>query len=69
MNEPKLHIGIMYQPEIIFRLNERYLLAPNGVPFEAIQKVEYKDGRIWLNGEPTDEEELLFEPVRYSKAS
>lgn len=69
MIEPKLHIGIMYQPEIIFRLNERYLLAPNGVPFEAIQKAEYKEGRIWLNGEPTDVDELLFEPVRYSKAS
>jgi stage II sporulation protein D len=69
MREPHLSIGIMYQPEIIFRLNERHLLAPNGVPFEAIQKVEYIDGKIWFNDEMTDEEELLFEPVRYSKAS
>lgn len=59
----------MYQPEIIFRLNERYLLAPNGVPFEGIQKVEYLDGKIWLNDEMTDEEELIFEPVRYHEAS
>ena len=69
MLEPKLQIGIMYQPEIIFRLNERYLLTPNGVPFEGIQKVEYIDGHIWLNGEMTDEESLVFEPVRYHEAS
>ena len=59
----------MYQQEIIFRLNERYLLAPYGVPLEGIQKVEYKDGKIWFNDEITDEEELLFEPVRYRESS
>lgn len=59
----------MYQQEIIFRLNERYLLAPYGVPLEGIQKVEYLDGKIWLNGEISDEEELLFEPVRYRESS
>lgn len=69
MNEPQLSIGIMYQPEIIFRLNERYLLAPNGVPFEKMHKVNYRDGKIWLNDEMTDEEFLLFEPVRYHEAS
>ena len=69
MNEPQLRIGIMYQPEIIFRLNETYLLAPNGVPYEAIQKVNYRDGKIWLNDEPVDEEILVFNPVRYQKAS
>ncbi|MDP2887745.1 MAG: SpoIID/LytB domain-containing protein [Bacteroidota bacterium] len=69
MKEPQISIGIMYQPEIIFRLNERYLLAPNGVPFEKLQKVNYRDGKIWLNDEMTDEEELLFEPVRYHEAS
>ncbi|MDO9615992.1 MAG: SpoIID/LytB domain-containing protein [Bacteroidota bacterium] len=69
MNEPQLCIGIMYQPEIIFRLNERYLLAPNGVPFEKLHKVNYRDGKIWLDDEMTDEEELLFEPVRYREAS
>lgn len=69
INEPQLSIGIMYQQEIIFRLNERYLLAPNGVPLEGIHKVEYIDGKIWLNNEITDEEELLFEPVRYHESS
>lgn len=59
----------MYQQEIIFRLNERYLLAPYGVPLEGIQKVEYIDGKIWFNNEITDEEELLFEPVRYRESS
>jgi len=69
MNEPQLRIGIMYQPEIIFRLNETYLLAPNGVPYEGIQKVNYRDGKIWLNDEPVDEEILVFNPVRYREAS
>jgi len=59
----------MNQPEIIFRLNETYLLAPNGVPYERIHKVECREGRIWLNNEMADEESLLFEPVRYLKAS
>lgn len=69
MTEPQLRIGIMYQPEIIFRLNERYLLAPNGVPFEGIQKVNYREGKIWLNDEMVDEDILVFEPVRYHEAS
>ena len=69
MNEPKLRIGIMFQPEIIFRLNETYLLAPNGVPYEGIQKVNYREGKIWLNDELIDEETLVFEPVRYHEAS
>jgi SpoIID/LytB domain protein len=69
INDPLLSVGIMYQQEIIFRLNERYLLAPHGIPFEGIQKVEYLDGKIWLNNEITDEEELIFEPVRYHESS
>jgi len=67
--EPHLRIGIMYEPEIIFRLNETYLLAPNGIPYEGIQKVNYREGRIWLNEELVDEETLIFEPVRYHEAS
>jgi stage II sporulation protein D len=69
MKEPYLRIGIMNQPEIIFRLNETYLLAPNGVPYERIHKVECRNGRIWLNNELADEESLLFEPVRYRESS
>lgn len=69
MNEPQLRIGIMYQPEIIFKLNEKYLLAPNGVPYEGIQKANYRESKIWLNDEPTDEEILVFKPVRYREAS
>ena len=69
MTEPHLRIGIMYRQEIIFRLNERYLLAPNSVPFEGIHKVEYRDGQIWLNDEMTDDETLVFNPVRYHEAS
>ena len=69
MIEPHLRIGIMYEPEIIFRLNETYLLAPNGVPYEGIQKVNFREGKIWLNDELMDEETLIFEPVRYHEAS
>lgn len=69
MTEPHLRIGIMYHPEIIFRLNETYLLAPNGVPYEGIQKVNYRDGKIWLNDELVDEKTLVFNPVRYHEAS
>lgn len=67
--EPQLIIGIMYEPEIIFRLNETYLLAPNGVPYEKIHKVNYRQGKIWLNDELVDEDYLLFQPVRYHEAS
>ncbi len=69
MQEPRLRVGIMYQPEIIFRLNGTYLLAPNGTPYERIQKVNYREGKIWLNDEPVDDEILVFEPVRYNEAS
>lgn len=69
MNEPHLRIGIMYQPEIIFRLNEHYLLSPNGIPYERIHKVNYLDGKIMLNNEIQDHDTLLFEPVRYHEAS
>jgi len=69
MNEPYLSIGILYEPEIIFKLNETYLLAPNGLPYEGIQKVNYREGKIWLNEEVIDEELLDFQPVRYHEAS
>ncbi|MGE5394011.1 MAG: SpoIID/LytB domain-containing protein [Candidatus Saccharibacteria bacterium] len=69
MNEPQLSIGIMAHSEIIFRLNETYLLAPNGTPYEAIHKVNYREGKLWLNDELVEENELLFEPVRYREAS
>jgi len=59
----------MYEPEIIFRLNERYLLAPDGVPFEKLHKVNYRDNKIWLNDKMTDEDFLLFEPIRYHESS
>jgi len=69
MQEPQLNIGIMANREIIFRLNETYLLAPNGNPYEGIHKVNYREGQIWLNDELVDEEYLLFEPVRYHEAA
>jgi SpoIID/LytB domain protein len=68
MIEPRLSIGIMYQPEIIFRLNKTYLLTSKGIPFKGLQKVKYRNGKIWLNDEMIDEEILEFEPVRYHEA-
>lgn len=69
MNEPQLSIGIMAHTEIIFRLNETYLLAPNGNPYEGIHKVTYREGKLWLNDDLVEENELLFEPVRYHESS
>jgi len=69
MHEPHLSIGIMYEAEIIFKLNETYLLEPNGIPYEGIQKVNYREGKIWLNDEMEDEDTLFFQPVRYREAS
>ncbi len=69
MKEPHLRIGIMYEQEIIFRLNETYLLSPHGIPYERIHKVNYRDGKIMLNNEIQHHESLLFEPVRYHEAS
>jgi SpoIID/LytB domain protein len=69
MNEPQIRVGIMHESEIIFRLNERFLLDPNGVPFEKLQKVNFSNGQIWLNGEPVDDESLVFRPVRFRESS
>lgn len=69
MIEPKLRIGIMYQSEIIFRLNTPYLLASNGLLYEGLQKVKYLQDKIWLNDELIEEETLTFEPVNSELAS
>jgi SpoIID/LytB domain protein len=69
MREPMISVGIMSQPEIIFRFEQRFLLAPNGMPYEKMHKATIKDGKIWLNGEPEHEDFLLFDPVRYRESS
>lgn len=69
MSDPQIEIGIMYEPEIIFRLNETYLLAPNGLPHDGIHKAILRDGQLFMDEELIDENELLFQPVRYHKAS
>ncbi|MFY9151935.1 MAG: SpoIID/LytB domain-containing protein [Prolixibacteraceae bacterium] len=63
MIEPKLRIGIMYQSEIVFRLNGPYKLVSSGVVYEGIQKANFHDGQIWLNDAPAHVEVLNFEPV------
>lgn len=69
MMEPQIKVGIMLESEIIFRLNERFLLEPNGVPFEKIHKAIIQNGSIWLDGELVDDDSLIFQPVRYHEAS
>ncbi|HET6559511.1 MAG TPA: SpoIID/LytB domain-containing protein [Prolixibacteraceae bacterium] len=69
MSDPQIEIGIMYEPEIIFKLNEKYLLAPNGLPHDGMHKATYRDGQLFMDDELVDENELLFQPVRYHKGS
>ena len=59
----------MYQPEIIFGLNGTHLLTLNGVTYDGIQKVNYRNGHVWLNDKPVEEDILIFEPVNYHEAS
>jgi stage II sporulation protein D len=69
MDEPQLRIGIMTQPELVFRFNGIYLLEPGGTPFNDVQKVNFREGKIWLNEKPVDNKVLIFNPVHYSEAS
>jgi len=69
MIEPQLRIGIMYEPKITFRLNGKYLLAAAGELFEGIHTINYLDGKICIDGKPTGEETLVFNPVNYPEAS
>ena len=69
MIEPKLRIGIMYQPEIVFMLHEPYVLESTGVSYEGIQKATFQQGIICLNDELIGAEPLVFNPVDAAKAS
>lgn len=59
----------MLGSEINFSLNERFLLEPNGVPFEKLHKVTIHKDRMWLDGEWVDDEKLVFNPVRFRESS
>ena len=59
MKEPKVHVGIMFEPQINFVLLNPYRFGEEEV--SGLQTVTYQDGRIHWNGNLYDE--LLFEPV------
>jgi len=58
MEEPKLTVGIMFEPEIEFVLLNTYLC--NGKEFSGKQTVKYLDNKILWNGNLFDE--LIFTP-------
>ena len=59
MKEPKVHVGILFGPQIEFILLNPYRI--NGMEISGKQVVTYNEGRILWNGRLYDE--LLFEPV------
>ncbi|MBD8983891.1 MAG: SpoIID/LytB domain-containing protein [Bacteroides cellulosilyticus] len=59
MEEPKVHVGILFEPQIEFILLNPYRI--NGMEISGKQVVTYNEGRILWNGRLYDE--LLFEPV------
>lgn len=69
MNEPQLRIGIMYEPEINFKLNGVYILQQNGKEYSGKQKVIYSAGKICFDGINLTSEELVFYPKQYEQAS
>jgi peptidoglycan hydrolase-like amidase len=69
MNEPQLKIGIMYEPEITFILNGKYILKENGKLFQGKQNIAYRQGGIFLNGELLATNNAIFEPANYNDNS
>ena len=65
MKEPKVEVGILFEPQIEF-----ILLAPyhvSGKEVNGKQTVTYDEGKILWNGRLYDE--LMFEPLQESVAS
>ena len=69
MKEPQLKIGIMYEPSITFILNGIYNLKQNGLSFQGQQKIDYSNGKIYLNEKAIDNKVLDFEPSSFKEAS
>lgn len=59
MKEPKVHVGILFEPQIEFALLNPYRIA--GTEISGKQVVTYDEGKILWNGRRYDE--LLFEPL------
>ncbi len=65
MKEPKVEVGILFEPQIEFILLTPY--HTSGKEVCGKQVVTYNEGRILWNGRQYDE--LLFEPLQESVAS
>lgn len=59
MKEPKVHVGILFEPQIEFVLLNPYLM--DGTEISGKQVVTYDEGKILWNGRRYNE--LLFEPL------
>ncbi|WP_373730263.1 SpoIID/LytB domain-containing protein [Bacteroides heparinolyticus] len=62
MKEPKVHVGILFEPQIEFNLPNPYRIG--GTEVCGKQTVTYDEGKILWNGRRYDE--LLFEPQNES---
>ncbi|PKO98099.1 MAG: amidase [Bacteroidetes bacterium HGW-Bacteroidetes-8] len=65
MKEPKVSVGIMFEPKIGFILNTPFLF--NGTEYSGEQTVNFKDCKIQLGGELYDT--IRFDPVNEEQAS
>ena len=65
MQEPKVHVGIMFEPKIDFVLTTPYVV--NGTEVSGAQTAICQEGKVLWNGTLYDE--LLFEPKDEATAS
>ncbi|OFY29861.1 MAG: amidase [Bacteroidetes bacterium GWF2_41_61] len=65
MNEPKVSVGIMFEPQIGFKLNTPFLF--NGKEYSGEQSVSFRDNKIQWKGELYDT--IRFDPVNEEQAS
>lgn len=69
MKEPRLKIGIMYEPSISFILNGAFVLQQNGKEYQGEQKAHYSNGKIYISNELISALEVVFEPKDAATAS
>ena len=65
MKEPKVEVGILFEPQIEFILLTPYHVS--GKEVNGKQTVTYNEGKILWNGRQYDE--LVFEPLQESVAA
>ena len=65
MKEPKVSVGVMFEPKIEFVLNSGFIC--NGAEYSGVQSVKLNGGKIEWLGKVFDE--LIFEPADGSISS